>query len=137
MSRADIAPRTPAIRHQRMRTVALAAVAPGVVWLIATVAGADLEVTMDGQPTMRIGLPLVLITALTVGLTGWAALSVLRRVTSRAGTVWTVLAGIMLLASFGPVLTVRASTGTTLALAAMHLAVAAVLIPGLRHTVTA
>jgi hypothetical protein len=129
MSRADIAPRTPAIRHQRMRTVALAAVAPGVVWLIATVAGADLEVTMDGQPTMRIGLPLV--------LTGWAALSVLRRVTSRAGTVWTVLAGIMLLASFGPVLTVRASTGTTLALAAMHLAVAAVLIPGLRHTVTA
>ncbi|GAA1579966.1 hypothetical protein GCM10009789_37180 [Kribbella sancticallisti] len=128
---------SPTARNQQMRAVALAAVAPAVVWLVAKVAGADMEVTMGGQPTMRIGLPLVVITALVVSLAGWAAFSMLRRVTSRARTAWTVLSSIVLLVSFGPVLSAQASTGTALALASMHLAVAAVLIPGLRRATAA
>ncbi|MBO8186382.1 DUF6069 family protein [Streptomyces spirodelae] len=125
--------RTSGARHPQITAVVLATTAPAVVWLAAKAAGADMEVTMHGQPTMRVGLPLVLIAALLANLAGWSALLLLRRVTSRSRAAWTVLSGIVLLVSFAPVISARASTGTTLALAVMHLVVAAVLVPGLRR----
>jgi hypothetical protein len=64
-----------------------------------------------------------------VSVLGWGVRALLQRVTSQAPTVWTVLAFVALATSFLPVFMVGATGATRVALAAMHLAAAAVLIP--------
>jgi hypothetical protein len=115
--------------------VGLTVLAASAVWLVGTLAGADLRVAFPGQAAMTVSLPSVVVAASVAALTGWAALALLRRVTPRGRTVWTALAVVALVASFAPVATTGASGGTRLVLALMHVAVAAVLIPGLRRTV--
>jgi uncharacterized protein DUF6069 len=105
------------------------------VWLIAWLSGTELRITPPGQPAMVVALPAVAGTALAAGLVGWVALAFLRRVTRRARTPWTALAVAALVASFAPILSVQASVGVRAILGLMHVAVAAVLVPGLRRTV--
>lgn len=126
-------------RRGRARGIAVAAatVAPAVVWAAAGVLGTALAVQMPGQPTMVIGLPVVLTTALAASLAGWAALALLERLTSRSRAAWTVLAGAALLASLGPIFQTDATAATRLVLVLMHIAVASVLIPALRRTTAA
>ncbi|WP_283136461.1 DUF6069 family protein [Rhizohabitans arisaemae] len=128
---------TPTRRSSNLSTrlwVAAGAVfAPVPVWLGAGLAGADLKVTMAGQPPMSIGVHMVLTTALAGALAGLGSHALLTRFSARGRTAWTALALVALLLSFAPLLTVEAATGTIVALAAMHVAVAAVLIPGLRR----
>ncbi|MGH3679137.1 MAG: DUF6069 family protein [Natronosporangium sp.] len=123
------------VRRRRALTVAGATLAPVVPWLVAQVTGTELEVTLGGQAPMVIGLPIVLGTALAAALAGWAALAVLRRVSRHGRAVWTGLAVAGLLGSFLPLASAEASGATTTYLALAHVAVAAVLIPGLRGTV--
>lgn len=51
----------------------------------------------------------------------------------KAGLIWTVVASVVLLISFGPVLGIEASNGTKAVLVLMHIAVGAALIPVLRR----
>jgi hypothetical protein len=126
-----------AVRKRRTFAVAGAALAPTAVWLVAQATGTELEVSLTGQPPMVVSLPFVVVTALAAALAGWGALAVLQRVTSRGRMLWTGLAVAALFVSFGPVATVETSAAARTFLALMHVAVAAVLIPGLRGTVPA
>ena len=122
------------IHRHRALIAGAATLAPVVVWVPARIAGADFKVHMSGQPPMGITLPLVLVTALLAALAGWALLAILERFTGRARMMWTGAALMALVASFVPVATVETAGGVRLTLALMHLAVAVVLIPGLRAT---
>jgi Family of unknown function (DUF6069) len=69
------------------------------------------------------------------GLAGWALLALLARFTARARTIWTAIAVLFALLSLAGPLSILATTeANVLALALMHLAVAAVLIPILAGT---
>ncbi|MEU8109019.1 DUF6069 family protein [Nonomuraea muscovyensis] len=121
-------------RRTRVLAVGGAVVAAVLVGLAAAVLGIELRVDMrNGQPPMVIGLPLVAGFALAFALLGWGALAVLERFSERAATIWTWLAVIVLLVSFVPILSAEATAGARTVLAAMHLAVAAVLVPLLRR----
>ncbi|HEX5993561.1 MAG TPA: DUF6069 family protein [Jiangellales bacterium] len=126
-----------AVRKRRALTAAGATLAATGVWLLAQATGTELTVTMAGQPPMTISLPFVVVTALAASLAGWAALAVLQRVARRGRALWTVLAIAALLVSFGPVAAAQTNAAARTLLALMHLAVAAVLIPGLVATVAA
>ena len=73
-------------------------------------------------------------TALVGSLAGWGLLALLRRFTTNARAIWTVIAIVFAVFSLGGPLSTTSSTGTKVALAAMHLTVATVVIFGLRRT---
>ena len=114
----------------------LAATAAAVaIWIVAIVAGADLTVSFGpGQPIQKITLVNVVVAALVGSLAAWGLLALLRRFTTNARAIWTVIAIIFALLSLGGPLSTISSVGTKAALVAMHLAVATVVIVGLRRT---
>ena len=116
-------------------TVVLGATAAAVaIWVVATLAGAELTVSFGaGQPIQKVTVINVVVAALVGSLAGWGLLALLRRFTTNARAIWTVIAiifGVLSLA--GPMSTI-ASVGTKVSLVAMHLAVATVLIVVLRR----
>ena len=119
----------------RALAVGSAVLATSLLWLAAQVLGIDLRVDQpgDGQPPVTVSLPLIIGLTLVLSLLGWGALAVLERYTRRARTIWSVLAGSVLLISFVPIVSVGATSGTKTMLSLIHLAVAAVLIPMLRR----
>lgn len=119
--------RTRAARALGVVGAVLAAVA---VWIVADpVLGVELLVEMDAEP-QPVGVEAVVASSLVAGLAGWGVVALLERVTARARSVWTVTALVVLMLSLlGPPAAV--TTAATVALAAMHLAVAVVLIPAL------
>ncbi|GAA0284365.1 hypothetical protein GCM10009539_85670 [Cryptosporangium japonicum] len=112
----------------------LAALAGWVV--IGPIAGADLVVEGNNGRTITVGVGPVIVLSMAAGLVAWALLALLERFTTRARAIWVVLAVIGLLLSFAPLTGSDASTGTRAGLAALHLVVAAVLIPVLWRTST-
>ena len=117
-------------------TAVLGATAAAVViWLVAIAAGADLTVSFGaGQPIQKVTVVNVVVAALVGSLAGWGLLALLRRFTANARAIWTIIAIVFALFSLGGPLSAVASTGTKVALVAMHLAVATVTILGLRRT---
>ena len=117
-------------------TAVLGATAAAVaIWIVATLAGADLTVSFGaGQPIQKITVINVVVAALVGSLAGWGLLALLRRFTTNARAVWTVTAIVFALFSLGGPLSTISSAGTKAWLVAMHLAVATVLILGLRRT---
>jgi hypothetical protein len=116
-------------------TVVLGATAAAVaIWIVATRAGADLTVSFGaGQPIQKVTVVNVVVAALVGSLAGWGLLALLRRFTAKARAIWTVIAIVVALLSLGGPLSAIASIGTKVSLVAMHLAVATVLIVGLRR----
>jgi hypothetical protein len=111
-----------------------AAAAAAVVWVVAVpVLGIDLAVSPGGQP-QSVSLGAVVATSSVAGLLGWALLAALETRTRRAVTVWSMIAVTVALLSLGGPLSAGASGAATAALVALHVVVAAVLIPGLRRT---
>ena len=100
-------------------------------WTVGSLAGADYWIT-DSMGSVRIDLVVVTQVTLVVGLVGWATLALLERVTSRGTAIWTVLALVVLVASYIPVFLVEATTSTRIALLAVHTAVG-VLIAAFRR----
>jgi hypothetical protein len=99
------------------------------VWVIAVpLIGVDLVVPAAGS---TVGPLAVVGTTLLAALLGWALLAVLERRTARARRIWTITAGAIALLSLTGPLTSGASPAVTATLVAMHVAVAAVLIPTL------
>jgi hypothetical protein len=117
-------------------TAVLSATAAAVaIWIVATLAGAELTVSFGtGQPIQKVTVVNVVVAALVGSLAGWGLLALLRRFTTNARAVWTVTAIVFALFSLGGPLSTISSTGTKVALVAMHLAVATVVIVGLRRT---
>lgn len=126
------------IRRTQAIAVVAATGATVAVWAIAErLAGVDLTVrTGSGVGTQQVGPAAVVIVSLLAGLAGWALLAVLERFTRHAGLVWTIVAlAVLVLSLAGPAGAVTAAA--KLALACMHLAAAAVLIPTLARTSSA
>ncbi|HMG63269.1 MAG TPA: DUF6069 family protein [Streptosporangiaceae bacterium] len=122
------------IRIVRAATVAGAAGAALAVWAVAVpLAGATLAVRMNGA-TQQVGPAAVAGTALLAGLAGWLLLAVLERFGRRPGRTWAITAGVLMGASLAGPLHSGVGGGAAAALAAMHLAVAAVLITVLPRT---
>jgi len=117
-------------------TAVLGATAAAVaIWIVATLAGAELTVSFGpGQPIQKITVVNVIVTALVASLAGWGLLALLRRFATNARAIWTAIAIIFALLSLGGPLSAIASAGTKVSLVAMHLAVATVVIAGLRRT---
>ncbi|MFD5911193.1 DUF6069 family protein [Streptomyces massasporeus] len=119
-------------RGRRLGVTALTVLAPVVVWLVAEpVLGHRLRIA-DGEQRLDIGAVHVAVVALFASLAGWALLAALERFgVRRARAIWTGVAVAVLAVSFLPLLGDGMDGGTRTSLALMHLAVAAVLIPGL------
>ncbi|WP_214318704.1 DUF6069 family protein [Nonomuraea sediminis] len=119
---------------RRALTVAGAAAAALALWALAVpVAGIDLTVQLSGA-TQQVGPGAVAAASLAAGLAAWALLILLERTLKRAARAWTIIAVVALILSLSGPLTSAVGTATTLTLTAMHLIVAAVLIPGLGRT---
>ena len=115
--------------------VLAATAAAVVIWAVAVATGADLTVSFGpGQPIQRVTVVNVVVAALVGSLAGWGLLALLRRFTTNARAIWTVIAVVALMLSLGGPLTTTAAGSTKVWLIAMHLAVATVLIVGLRRT---
>ncbi|MFI1831386.1 DUF6069 family protein [Streptomyces sp. NPDC020412] len=121
------------VRKQRLAVTGLAVLAPLLVWLVADpILGRQLEIA-NGDETLEIGAVVVALVALLVALAGWGLLAALERFgVRRARAVWTGAALAVLALSVLP-LTGDMTGGTRAALGLIHLAVAAVLVPGLRR----
>jgi hypothetical protein len=131
---------TPTTRPRRARALAViaATLAALAVWVITDpLLGIDLTGTTrpGSQQLQPITPALVAGASLAVALAGWALLALLERFTARARTIWTAVALLVALLSLAGPMSILASTeANVLALALMHLAVAAVLIPILAGT---
>jgi hypothetical protein len=100
------------------------------LWIIARLLDVDLVVDpKNGRPPGEIALPFAAAMALAAALLGWGTRALLGRFTRHAARIWTVVAGVVLVVSFLPILSVGATAGTKATLALMHLAVAACLVP--------
>ncbi|MEV4760966.1 DUF6069 family protein [Micromonospora sp. NPDC049559] len=121
-------------RRRRARAVGVAVAASSLLYLGARALGTDFVLTDPGatEPHPLI-LPEIAVFALVFGLLGWGSLALLERLTRHARTVWSVLAGTVLVASFIPVFIERATVDTRIMLCLIHVAVAAALLPMLRH----
>lgn len=109
----------------------LAAVA---VWTLAgPLLSVDLQVTPGTNQPQPVGVGAVMTASLTAGLAAWTSSALLERLTHRARHVWTGLALAVLVASLVPT-QAGVTTAATVALAAMHLAVAGVVIPVMTTT---
>ncbi|GAA1284629.1 hypothetical protein Psi02_33300 [Planotetraspora silvatica] len=117
-------------RVRRLVVVAGASVAALAVWAVADpLAGIDLTVRLSGTE-QHVGAGAVVAASLVAGFAAWASVALMERLTRRARRIWTVIAVVVLALSLsGPLGAV--TTAGTVALACMHLVVAAVLIPGL------
>lgn len=122
--------------RQRLATVALAVLAPTIVWLVAELAGTDVQSpAFQSSPPFEIGVGNVMVTATAAALAAWGLLVLLEHFTRSARRVWTTIAIALLLVSLaGPLSGTGISTGNRLILAVMHLTVGAFLIPLLGRT---
>lgn len=128
---------TAALWKPRLFAVVATVVAAVLAWVLAEFAfGVDLHSPgMGSQPSQPISGAWVAIVAAVVSLVGWAALSIMERVSSRARTWWTVLAVVVFALSLtGPWSGPGITTANRLLLMLIHLVVAAVLIPLLSRT---
>lgn len=120
--------------RSRGAIVGITVVAALAVWaVLAPLAGLDLA-AMQGSSTIQIGGISVGVASAVAGVAGWGLLSLLERRTDRARRSWTIVALIVLVLSLGSPLASGMDIGAKLGLAALHLTVGAVLIPGLRRT---
>jgi hypothetical protein len=133
MTTTTIRPNTLSPRRRALATGG-AVLATALLWAVAHILGVELRVdTRTGLPALAVTLPLVSASTLAASLLAIATRQQLHRWTDRASTAWIRLAITVLLVSLTPLAYVQASGAAKAILAAMHLAVAAVLIPLLAH----
>lgn len=120
--------------RRRLVVVVGAVLAALVVFLIAdlvtdgSVRTPAMEATEQEATDLNFGA--VIFVSALVSLLAWALLVVLERFTSRARTIWTIVAVLVLALSLGaPLSGTDTTTGSRVSLLLIHLAVAGVLIP--------
>lgn len=134
----DHATPTPArISQARALSVGGAVTAAVAVWVVAVpLLSLHLIVRFGTGSPETVGVDFVIGASLIGSLLGWGFLALLERRTARARRIWTVLAIAVLLVSLSLPLSAGVTATTKAALALMHMAVAAVLIPTLRRSAT-
>ncbi len=111
-----------------------ATLAAAAVWVVAVpVLGLHLVTRFGNADAQNVGFGLVVIASLVGSLAGLGLLVVLEKVISRAVTVWTAVAVVVLLASLSLPLVAGTTTSAKGARALMHIAVASVLIATFRR----
>lgn len=127
-------------RGPRLLAVVATVIAAFLVWLvIETAFGVDLRAPTfdDARDPQDVGPLPVIVTSALAALAGWGLLAFLERLTSRARVIWVVLAVLGLALSLGgPMSGSGVGTSNRVGLAALHLTVAAVIIPSLYRTST-
>ena len=126
-------PNTMGLGWTRALSVGGAVIAAVAVWIIAVpLLGLHLIVRFGNGSPQSVGVDFVVGASLIASLLGWGLLVMLERRTSRARTIWTVTAIAVLLVSLSLPLSAGTTASTKAVLVVMHVAAAAVLIPGLR-----
>ncbi|MET4783440.1 DUF6069 family protein [Glaciihabitans sp. UYNi722] len=113
---------SPRVRY-RLLIVAVAVAAAIVVWIIASLAGAQLEVTSPLIGTLEITLPLVIGTSISIALAAWGVLALLERFTLNARMIWTIVAVAILVISVVSVAFLDTTIGGKVGLGFLHFAV--------------
>jgi hypothetical protein len=118
----------------RLAVVVGAVLVPLVVFVVANLVldgGVRTPANEDyDQESMQLNAGTVVFVAGVFALLAWALLAILERFTARGRTIWTVVAVVLFLLSLvGPFSGTDTNTGSRVALALLHLSVAAVLIP--------
>jgi Family of unknown function (DUF6069) len=132
------APATARMTRTRALSAAGATLAAAGVWVVAVpLLGAHLLVRFGAGAPQTVGIDFVVGASLVASVCAWGVLELLERRTSRARTIWTGVAGVVLLVSLSVPLTAGIAVSTKAALALMHVAAAAVLIPSLRYNSSA
>jgi hypothetical protein len=122
------------LTRTRAISVIAASLAAVAVWAIAVpLLGTQLLIRFGSGPAQGVGIESVVGASLAASLLGWGLLTLLERRTPRAQTIWSRIAIVVLLVSLSLPLSAGATISSKAALALMHLAVAAVLITGLRR----
>jgi hypothetical protein len=127
----------PASRVGRTRalSVAGASLAAVAVWAVAVpLSGTHLLIRFGSGAAQSVGFEYVVGASLVASLAGWGLLALLERRTARARRTWTGIALVALALSLSLPLIAGLTVSSKIALALMHIAVAAVLIPALRHS---
>jgi hypothetical protein len=128
---------TTRIRRGRVQAVGVAVLATSLLYLGAHALGTDFKLTDPGKGQAHaLILPEIIGFTLVFSLLGWGALAVLERYSRSARTIWSVLAGAVLLLSFVPIAAEHSTTDTKIMLTMIHVAVAAALFTMLRHSST-
>jgi hypothetical protein len=124
---------TSARRRQRLVAIAGAVLAAVVIWVIAVpITGVDLQATTGPGSTVLEPVPVYAVIAMSLlaPLAGWALLALLERFTTKPKTIWTTIAVIVLLISYGgPLLGAGIPTGSRITLGLMHTLVGLIVIP--------
>jgi Family of unknown function (DUF6069) len=127
------APASARLSRIRVLGVAGAVIAAVAVWAVAVpLLGLHLMIRFGNAAPASVGIGFVVGASLIGSLLGWGLLAILERRTVRARTIWTVVAMTVLLVSLSLPLIAGTTVPTKIALAMMHVAIAAVLIPALR-----
>jgi hypothetical protein len=124
-------------RRARPLAVVVAVLVALVVWAVAEQGfGIDLRSPANGsQASWEINPAVVGVTSGVASLAAWGLLALLERLTAHPRTLWTAIAVLVLLISLGgPLSGTGITSANRVALALMHLSVAAVLIPLLPRT---
>ena len=117
----------------RAALVAAAVISTMLVWFVAELLGLHASVTMNGTVQSISGIT-VAVAATFAGLSAWLIKASLDRLLRNPTPTWLVIAiAVGLLSLTGP-LTMATSVMAAAVLVAMHLAPAAILIPGLAKT---
>jgi hypothetical protein len=125
---------TARVARTRALSVAGATLAAAAVWVVAVrLLGTHLLVRFGAGAPQSVGIDFVVGASLVASLCAWSLLALLERRTSRARTIWTVVAVVVLPVSLSLPLTAGVAVSTKAALALMHVAAASVLIPSLRR----
>jgi hypothetical protein len=133
LTQADDLP-TGRTRGVRALAVLGATAAALAVWAVAVpLAGCKLTVRLNGV-TQLVGPGTVVAASLLAGLAGWALLAALERFAGQPRRTWTVTVVVIMGASLSGPLALGIHPAEIAALVAMHLAVAAVLIPALQRS---
>ena len=121
------------------QTRAMAIVAAIVVNVIILVAGrlvnGEFPVATVGSDDRTIGFGQVIVMTGVTGLIAWGLLAVLERITSRAKTIWTVIAVIVVVLSILGPIDGGVDTASKVVLALMHVGAAATIVPLMRRTI--
>lgn len=125
------------LRSQRLSTVAAAVAAALALWALAAyVLGLEIRTpAMGEQAAAPLTASQVALASAVASLAGWVLLGLLERFSRHARRVWTGVALVFLVVSLGGPLTGEGiAAADRVVLAALHVVVAAVLVPGLRRS---
>ena len=130
----SIRPTTVGLGRSRALGVAGAVLAAVAVWAVAVpILGISLVIRFGNSAPQGVELPAVAGASLVLSLAGLGLLVALEKLSARGRTIWTIVAVVGLVASLGLPLVAATTQATMGALALMHVAAAAVLIPALRR----